>query len=84
VTVSGDVRTAHVVATIADPAPTTRGRRDRLFAVLNAAQYLYEEKAKAWAIISSGPADADAFAELHALGLPDALVGAVLEQLAAR
>ena len=84
VTVTGDVRATLVVTTVLDPAARTRGREERLFAVLNSAQYLYEDKAKAWAMIRSGRPDVDVFAELHTLGLPAALGGAILEQLTAR
>ena len=84
VTVTGDIRSSLIVATAPDPAPRTRGREERLFAVLNTAQYLYEDKATAWKIITSGRPDVRVFADLHALGLPSALMGALAEQLAAR
>ncbi|GAA1980409.1 glycoside hydrolase family 31 protein [Microbacterium pumilum] len=84
VTVAGDARVSLTVATTHDPAPRTQGREDRIFAVLNGAQYLYEDKAMAWRIITSGRAPADVFADLHALALPAPLVGAIVEQLAAR
>ena len=84
VTVTGDVRSTLTVATTPDPTPRTRDREERLFAVLNTAQYLYEDKSTAWTIITSGRPDFDVFADLHALGLPPALMGALAEQLAAR
>ena len=83
VTVTGDVRSALVLATAADPAPRTRGREERLFAVMNAAQYSYDDKATAWRIIASGRSDLEVFAELHALKLPAALMSAIAEQLGA-
>ena len=83
VTVSGAVHTALTVATTPDPQARTRGREERLFAVLNTAQHSYDEKTKAWAILGSGQRDVDVFADLHAIGLPPALVGALAEQLAA-
>ena len=82
-TVTGDVRSALVLATAADPAPRTRGRDERLFAVMNAAQYSYDDKATAWRIIASGRSDLEVFAELHALKLPAALMSAIAEQLGA-
>lgn len=84
VTVTGDVRSILVVATTPDPQPRTRGRDDRLYAVLNAAQYSYDDKATAWRIISSGRSDVQVFAELQSLRLPAGLVSAIAEQLAAR
>ena len=84
VTVAGDVRSALIVATTSGPEPHTHGREERLFAMLNAAQYLYEDKAEAWKIITSGRAEFEVFADLHALGLPPALMGALAEQLAPR
>jgi hypothetical protein len=83
VAVTGDVRSALVVSTAADPAPRTRGREERLFEVLNAAQYSYDDKAQAWRIIASGRSDVEIYAELHALKLPAALMSAVAEQLGA-
>ena len=83
-TVSGDIRSSLTVATTPDPRPRTRDREERLFAVLNTAQYLYEEKSAAWKIITSGRPDFDVFADLHALGLPSALMGAIAEQLSLR
>lgn len=83
VTVSGDVRTTLTIATTPDPAPRTRGREERLFAVLNTAQHSYDEKTQAWAILTSGRRDVDVLTDLHAIGLPAALVGAITEQLAA-
>jgi hypothetical protein len=82
--VTGDVRSILVVATTPDPQPRTRGRDDRLYAVLNAAQYSYDDKATAWRIISSGRSDVQVFAELQSLRLPAGLVSAIAEQLAAR
>ncbi|GAA2971883.1 hypothetical protein JOD63_000031 [Microbacterium terrae] len=84
VTVRGDVRAPLVATTAADPSPRTRGTTDRLFAVLNAAQYAYEDKTAAWRVLTSGRPDAEVFAELHALELPAALLSAIAEQLAAR
>ena len=84
VTVSGSIRSSITVATAPDPQPRTRGREERLFAVLNTAQYLYEDKKTAWKIITSGRPDLEVFADLHALGLPSALLGALTEQLSLR
>ena len=84
VTVTGDVRSTLVVSTTPDPASATRGREERLFALMNTAQYFYEDKAKVWRIITSGRSEVDVFADLHALGLPPALMGALAEQFAAR
>ncbi|WP_243076249.1 glycoside hydrolase family 31 protein [Microbacterium sp. SS28] len=81
VTVSGDIRLELVVATSPGPTPRTRGRDERLFAVLNAAQYPYDDKERAWKVLTSGRPDVDVFAELHSLALPPALVGAIAEQL---
>jgi hypothetical protein len=75
----GVPRRDRAATTTPDPVARTRHRDERLFAVLNSAQYLYEEKAKAWAMIRSGRSDVDVFAEL-----PAALVGAIVEQLTAR
>jgi hypothetical protein len=64
--------------------PRTPDRADALFALLNAAQYGHEEKARAWRTLQSDlPAEAK-LAELHAQELPRPLIGAISELLAAR
>jgi alpha-glucosidase (family GH31 glycosyl hydrolase) len=66
------------------PVAGTPARSDRLFAVLSAARYDHEAKAAAWRTLQSGlPAEAQ-LAELHAQGLPRALLGALAELLTAR
>jgi hypothetical protein len=73
-----------VVSAGADPGASTPERSDRLFAVLATAQYETEAKAAAWATLSSDQPVAAQLAELHAQGLPHALVGALAELLTAR
>jgi hypothetical protein len=67
-----------------DPVATTPEKADRLFALLAAAQYGHTEKDAAWQTLQSDkPAEAQ-LAELHARGLPRALLGALAELLTAR
>ncbi|MEU1972038.1 TIM-barrel domain-containing protein [Microbacterium sp. NPDC019599] len=83
VTVSGDAESRLVVSTAPGATPRTRGREERIFAVLNAAQCPYDTKERAWKLLTSGRPAVDVWADLHALGLPPALVGALAEQLTA-
>jgi hypothetical protein len=73
-----------VVSAGADPGASTPERSDRLFSVLASAQWETEPKATAWATLTSGEAVAAQLAELHALGLPRTLLGALAELLTAR
>jgi hypothetical protein len=68
----------------ADPVPETPARSDRLFALLRAAQYDHEAKDAAWRTVQSDLPAAAQLAELHAQGLPRALVGALAELVTAR
>jgi hypothetical protein len=68
----------------ANPVPRTAERRERLFALLNAAQYEHEAKAAAWRTLESARAPEEMLAELHAQGLPRALIGALAEVLTSR
>ncbi len=67
-----------------DPRPHTPDRADALLAVLSGAQYGHEEKAAAWSALTSGRPAAAILAELHAQGLPRALIGALSELVTAR
>jgi hypothetical protein len=83
-TVSGGPGERLVVRAGADPGASTPDRSERLYEVLSAAQYDHEAKAAAWATLQSDhPVEAQ-LAELHARGLPRALVGALAELLTAR
>src|SRR4051794_1368329 len=64
--------------------PRTPDRAERLFAVLNAAQYAHEAKATAWTTLTSALSTEAMLAELHAQGLPRELIGALSELLTAR
>jgi hypothetical protein len=68
----------------ADPAPQTPARSERLFATLGAAQYGHEAKAAAWRTLQSRLPPEAQLAELHAQGLPPALIGALAELVTAR
>jgi alpha-glucosidase (family GH31 glycosyl hydrolase) len=79
-TVQGDGR----VSVGPDPVAATPEKADRLFALLAAAQYGHTEKDAAWRTLGSDmPAEAK-LAELHAQGLPSALLGALAELVTAR
>jgi alpha-glucosidase (family GH31 glycosyl hydrolase) len=67
-----------------DPVPRTPGRSDRLWDVVNTAQFSHSGKAAAWATLTSGLEPAAVLAELHAQGLPRELIGALAELLTAR
>jgi alpha-glucosidase (family GH31 glycosyl hydrolase) len=66
-----------------DPRPTTLDRGERLFDVLDAAQYGHEPKAAAWRTLTSDLPPAAMLAELHAQHLPRELIGALSELLTA-
>ena len=84
-------RTATDVATAAatmfvfggDLRPRTPDRTSRLFALLNRAQFGYNEKAAAWAVVTAAK-PAAALAELASQHLPGALLPALAELLTAR
>jgi hypothetical protein len=83
-TVAAPTGEAAEVAAGADLVPATPARSDRLFALLAAAQYDHEAKDAAWRTLQSDlPAGAQ-LAELHAQGLPPALLGALTELVTAR
>jgi len=63
--------------------PRTQDVPDRLFDVLNTAQYGHSEKASAWTTLTTDLAPGAKLAELHAQGLPRALIGAISEVLTA-
>jgi alpha-glucosidase (family GH31 glycosyl hydrolase) len=82
--VSARAEEAVRVSAGADPVAETPARADRLFAVLAAAQYSHDAKDAAWRTLRSDmPAEAK-LAELHAQGLPRALLGALAELVTAR
>ncbi len=83
-TVSGAPGERLAVRAGADPGAATPDRSDRLFALLSAAQYDTEAKAAAWATLTAELPAAVQLAELHAQGLPPALLGALTELLTAR
>ncbi len=66
-----------------DPQPRTPDRAERLFEVLNRAQWGHTEKAQAWRTLTSGLGAGAQLAELHAQGLPRSLHGAIAELLTA-
>jgi alpha-glucosidase (family GH31 glycosyl hydrolase) len=59
-------------------------RSEALFEILNSAHFGHAAKAVAWRTLSSALPDAAKLAELHAQGLPRALLGALAELLTAR
>jgi hypothetical protein len=67
-----------------DPRPRTAALRDRLFSVLNAAQWGHREKERAWRTLTSDLPAGAMIAELHAEGTPRALAAALEELLTAR
>jgi alpha-glucosidase (family GH31 glycosyl hydrolase) len=66
-----------------EDVPRTQDVADRLFDVLNTAQYGHSEKASAWTTLTADLAPGAMLAELHAQGLPRALIGAISEVLTA-
>jgi alpha-glucosidase (family GH31 glycosyl hydrolase) len=67
-----------------DPVPRTADGDGKLFALLNAAQYPYEDKAAIWRTIGSGRSVGERIAELQAMALPTSLLSALTELLTAR
>jgi alpha-glucosidase (family GH31 glycosyl hydrolase) len=67
-----------------DLTPRTQGLADRLFDVLNTAQFGHSEKAAAWQTLTSRLSPEAMLSELHAQELPRSLLGALAELLTAR
>ena len=69
----------------AEPGEGEPGSRsDALFAILNTAHFGHAEKLAAWRTLSSDLPPAAVLAELHAQGVPRALIGALAELLTSR
>jgi hypothetical protein len=64
-------------------AGAPNSRQDALFEILNTAHFGHAEKLAAWRTLSSELPVAAKLAELHAQGLPRALIGALAELLTA-
>jgi alpha-glucosidase (family GH31 glycosyl hydrolase) len=86
VTISGVPTDAAVRVEVSgrDLTPRTQGLADRLFDVLNTAQFGHSAKETAWRTLTSGLSREAMLAELHAQELPRALTGALAELLTAR
>jgi hypothetical protein len=84
VTLTRDATVEATVSVGADPRPATQDLDDRLFALLNTAQYPYEAKAALLRVVSSPRSAAAKLAELQALTPPEALLSALTELLTAR
>jgi hypothetical protein len=66
-----------------EDGPRTQDRSDRLFDVLNTAQFGHSAKASAWTTLTADLTPGAMLVELHAQGLPRALIGAIAEVLTA-
>jgi hypothetical protein len=66
------------------PRPATADVEAQLFALLNGAQYPYEDKAAIWRTIGADRDAGDRLAELQAMAIPPALLSALTELLTAR
>jgi hypothetical protein len=84
VTLTSDATSEATVSVGADPQPATQDLDDRLFALLNTAQYPYEAKAALLRVVRSPSGAAAKLAELQALNPPESLLGALTELLTAR
>ena len=84
VTTTADTSAAIRVEVGPAPRPATADVEAQLFALLNAAQYPYEDKAAIWRTIGADRDEGDRLAELQAMALPPALLSALTELLTAR
>lgn len=83
VTVTRATTAAFSVSVGADPRPATQEVRERIFALLNAAQHPYESKAALLNTATAPRSAAARIAELQALDPPEALLSALTELLTA-
>ena len=83
VTLTCDTTQRAAVSVGAAPAPATRDVADRVFALLNAAQYPFEAKAALWAVATAPRSAGARLAELQALTPPEPLLAALTELLTA-
>ena len=83
VTLTADATSETAVVVGPDPRPATQDVAGRVFALLNTAQYPYEDKAALWAVVSAPRSAASRLAELQALTPPEPLLSAVTELLTA-